>query len=91
MPTAVLPDMGCSLLPGATKSPADVLTVVRDAERLGFGSAWISERFDLKEAGVCQGAAGAVTDRIYLGMAATNVNTRHPILTATHWVPRCRV
>jgi hypothetical protein len=55
MPTDVLPEIGCYLLPGATKSPADLVTEVRDAERLGLGSAWISERFDLKEAGVCLG------------------------------------
>jgi 5,10-methylenetetrahydromethanopterin reductase len=78
-----LPELGCYCLPGHTRSPADLLGEVRDAERLGLGSAWISERFDVKEAGVCLGAAGAITERIYLGTAATNVNTRHPVLTAT--------
>ena len=82
MPHNAFPELGCYLLPGHTKSPADLVTEVRDAERLGFGSAWISERFDVKEAGVCLGAAGAVTERIFLGTAATNVNTRHPVLTA---------
>jgi probable F420-dependent oxidoreductase len=56
---------------------------VRAAENLGLGSAWISERFDVKEAGVCIGAAGAVTEHIFLGTGATNINTRHPVLTAT--------
>jgi 5,10-methylenetetrahydromethanopterin reductase len=79
----VLPEIGCYCLPGHTKSPAELVVEVKDAERLGIGSAWISERFDVKEAGVCLGAAGAVTSRIYLGTGATNVNTRHPILTAT--------
>ena len=83
MPNEMLPEIGCYLLPGHTRSPADLVKEVRDAERLGFGSAWISERFDVKEAGVCLGAAGAVTDRIFLGTAATNVNTRHPVVTAT--------
>jgi probable F420-dependent oxidoreductase len=50
---------------------------VQDAEKLGFGSAWLSERFDVKEAGICIGAAAAVTDSIYLGTAGTNINTRH--------------
>jgi probable F420-dependent oxidoreductase len=83
MSNEAFPELGCYCLPGHTKSPADLIAEVREAERLGIGSAWISERFDVKEAGVCLGAAGAVTDRIYLGSGATNVNTRHPVLTAT--------
>jgi probable F420-dependent oxidoreductase len=79
----LLPEIGCYCLPGHTASPADVITEARDAERLGLGSVWISERFDVKEAGVCLGAAGAATSRIFVGTAATNVNTRHPVLTAT--------
>jgi 5,10-methylenetetrahydromethanopterin reductase len=77
------PELGCYCLPGHTKNPADLIAEVRAAEQLGLGSAWISERFDVKEAGVCLGAAGAVTDRIFLGTGATNINTRHPVLTAT--------
>jgi probable F420-dependent oxidoreductase len=55
---------------------------VQAAERLGFGSAWLSERFDVKEAGVCMGAAAAVTESIYLGTAGTNINTRHIMASA---------
>jgi len=77
------PELGCYCLPGHTKNTADLIAEVRTAERLGLGSAWISERFDVKEAGVCIGAAGAVTERIFVGTGATNVNTRHPVLTAT--------
>jgi len=83
MSNDAFPELGCYALPGHTRSPADLIGEVREAERLGFGSVWISERFDVKEAGVCLGAAGAVTERIYLGTGATNVNTRHPVLTAT--------
>lgn len=83
MSPEILPEIGCYCLPGHTTSPRDIVVEAKDAERLGIGSAWISERFDVKEAGVCLGAAGAVTERIYLGTGATNVNTRHPVLTAT--------
>jgi probable F420-dependent oxidoreductase len=83
MSNNALPELGCYGLPGHAKSPADLVDEAREAERLGLGSLWISERFDVKEAGVCLGAAGAVTERIYLGTGATNVNTRHPVLTAT--------
>jgi probable F420-dependent oxidoreductase len=77
------PELGMYLLPGHSDSPADLLHEVREAETLGLGSAWISERFDVKEAGALSGAAAAVTSTIWIGTAATNINTRHPLLTAS--------
>ena len=77
------PELGFSALPGHTKTPADILAEVTHADRLGIGSAWISERFDVKEAGVLAGAAGAVTKDIFIGTAATNINTRHPLVRAS--------
>ena len=47
------------------------------------GSVFLSERFNLKDAGVLAGAAAAVSHRIGIGTAATNHNTRHPLVTAT--------
>ena len=77
------PELGFYALPGHTRSPGDLLDQVRHAERLGIGSAWISERVDVKEMGVLVGAAGAVTKEIFICAGATNVNTRHPIITAS--------
>jgi probable F420-dependent oxidoreductase len=77
------PELGIYLLPGHTDSPADLLREVREAEALGLGSAWISERFDVKELGALAGAAVAVTKAIWIGSGATNINTRHPLLTAS--------
>lgn len=77
------PELGIYLLPGHTDQPADLLGEVRDAEALGLGSAWVSERFDVKEVGACCGAAAAVTSEIWLGTGATNVDTRHPLLLAS--------
>ena len=57
------PELGIYLLPGHTDRPADLLDEVRAAEALGLGSAWISERFDVKEVGALCGAAAAVTSR----------------------------
>ena len=37
---------------------------VRTAEAHGFGSVFLSERFDKKEMGVLSGAAGAVSDEV---------------------------
>ncbi|MDO5504146.1 MAG: TIGR03857 family LLM class F420-dependent oxidoreductase, partial [Actinomycetia bacterium] len=39
--------------------------------------------FNVKDAGVMAGAAAAVTQRLGIGTAATNHNTRHPLVTAT--------
>src|SRR5215471_19750408 len=77
------PELGIYLLPGHTDRPADVLDEVREAEALGLGSAWISERFDVKEIGALSGAAAAVTSRIWIGTGVTNVDTRHPLVLAT--------
>lgn len=82
MPRAKFPELGCYLLPGHSQTPRDLIQEVQAAEQLGFGSAWLSERFDVKEAGVCIGAAAAVTESIYLGTAGTNVNTRHIMASA---------
>ncbi len=77
------PELGFYTLPGHTRTPADMLDEVRRAEALGMGSAWISERFDVKEAAALAGAAGAVTSQLFIGTGATNINSRHPLLTAS--------
>lgn len=76
------PELGFYTLPGHTRSPRDLLDQVRHAEALGIGSAWISERLDVKEMGVLAGAAAAVTKDIFICCGATNINTRHPMVTA---------
>jgi probable F420-dependent oxidoreductase len=77
------PELGIYLLPGHTDSPGDVIREVQEAEALGLGSAWISERFDVKEVGALCGAAAAVTREIWVGTGVTNVDTRHPLVLAT--------
>ena len=78
----LLPELGFYTLAGHAESSRDLLDEVRKAEELGLGSAFISERFDKKEAGVLSGAAGAVSERLSIVTAATNHNTRHPMITA---------
>ena len=51
---------------------------------MGLGSAFISERWNIKEAATLSGAAGAVSERLGIATAATNHNTRHPIVTACY-------
>jgi probable F420-dependent oxidoreductase len=80
----ILPELGFYTLAGAPKSPRDLVDEVIDAERLGLGTAFISERFNIKEAATLSGAAGAVSTRIGIATGATNHNTRHPMVTASY-------
>jgi probable F420-dependent oxidoreductase len=77
------PELGFYGLPGHTRSPRDILQQVRDAEELGIGNVMISERADYKEISAICGACAAVTESIYIGSSATNLNTRHPVITAS--------
>ena len=78
------PELGFYALAGAPDSPRAILDEVRDAEAMGLGTAFISERFDIKEAATLCGAAGAVSSSIRIATAATNQTTRHPIVTASY-------
>ena len=75
-------NLGCYLLAGQPDSSRDLVAEVRVAEELGLDAAFISERYNKKEAAVLSGAAGAVSERIRIITAATNHNTRHPMVTA---------
>jgi len=77
-----LDELGCYLLAGQPDSSRDIVAESQEAEALGLGAAFISERYNKKEAAVLCGAAGAVSERIRLITAATNHNTRHPMVTA---------
>jgi probable F420-dependent oxidoreductase len=71
-------------LAGQPQSPRELIDEVRLGEQMGFGTVFISERFNIKEAATLSGAAGAVTERIQIATAATNHNTRHPMVTASY-------
>ncbi|ETD33731.1 luciferase, partial [Williamsia sp. D3] len=77
------PELGCYGLAGHSASPRDLVDEVQQAEKLGLGSVFLSERFNVKDAAVLAGAAGAVSRHIGIATAATNHNTRHPLVTAT--------
>jgi len=81
--TSRFPELGFYGLPGHTRTPRDVLRQVQDAEALGIGNVMISERADYKEIAAICGACAAVTDAIYIGTSGTNLNTRHPVITAS--------
>ncbi|MEC4764140.1 TIGR03857 family LLM class F420-dependent oxidoreductase [Mycobacterium sherrisii] len=84
MTDRVLDELGYYLLAGAGgEGPAALMDEARRGEQLGFGTALISERWNVKEASSLTGAACAVTDRMQIATAATNHNTRHPLITAS--------
>jgi probable F420-dependent oxidoreductase len=78
------PELGFYTLAGGAQDPRALLTEVQHAERLGLGSVFISERFNVKEAVTLCGAAAAVSTNIRIITGATNHNTRHPIVTASY-------
>jgi 5,10-methylenetetrahydromethanopterin reductase len=79
-----LNEIGFYTLAGAPQSPAELLDEVAAAEALGLGSGFISERFNIKEAVTLSGAAGAASTTLGIATAATNHNTRHPIVLASY-------
>ncbi len=81
---ARFPELGFYTLAGAPRSPRELLAEIRDAEQLGLGAAFISERFNIKEACTLSGAAAAVSSELRIITGATNHNTRHPIVTASY-------
>lgn len=79
-----LDQLGYYLLAGAGgEGPATLMEEARRGEQMGFGTAFISERWNVKEAASLVGAACAVTSRMQIATAATNHNTRHPLITAS--------
>ncbi len=75
-------ELGFYTLAGAPQTSRAMLDEIRDAEKLGIGTAFISERFNIKEAATLSGAAAAISSSIKIATAATNHTTRHPIVTA---------
>jgi probable F420-dependent oxidoreductase len=82
--TRQLGELGFYGLAGAPTSPRDLIGECKDGERLGFGSVFLSERFNIKEVVTLSGAAAASTERLGIATAATNHTTRHPIVTASY-------
>ncbi len=77
-------EIGFYTLAGAPESPRELISEVEQAEAQGIGACFISERFNIKEAATLSGAVGAVSERIGIATAATNQNTRHPLVTASY-------
>jgi 5,10-methylenetetrahydromethanopterin reductase len=77
-------ELGFYTLAGAPESPRALVDEVRDAEALGIGACFVSERLNVKEVATLSGAAAAVSDRIGIASGVTNHNTRHLQVTASY-------
>jgi probable F420-dependent oxidoreductase len=76
-----LPELGFYALAGEAEQPRQLVQEAADAEDLGLGHAFISERWSTKEAATISGALGAVSENLCIATAATNHGTRHPVIT----------
>ena len=76
--------MGFYTLAGGAQNPRDLVQEIQDAEALGLGAVFISERFNVKEAVTLSGAAAVASTNMQIITGATNHNTRHPIVTASY-------
>lgn len=80
--TILHPDLSIYVLPGRVENPAGALAEAREAERAGFGGVYVSERLDVKEAGVVCGAVAVATRHVKVGTALIHQGTRHPLTIA---------
>jgi 5,10-methylenetetrahydromethanopterin reductase len=78
----VLDDLSFFVVAGRTANPAAALDEGEQADRMGLVAAWLSERYDLKEAGALLGGVAARTQRLQIGTSALAAGSRHPLLTA---------
>jgi Luciferase-like monooxygenase len=77
----ILDELGYYLLAGAGgDGPAGLMDEARRGEELGFGTAFISERWNVKEASSLTGAACAVTSRMQIAWCRTYCLGSTPLL-----------
>jgi probable F420-dependent oxidoreductase len=70
------------ILPGQAADARVGLAQAREAERLGLGGIFLSERWETKELGSVMGALTQATERITLVAGLTHFGTRHPLVQA---------
>lgn len=80
--TALFERFGTYILPGRVDDPRRGIDEAIEAERIGLGAVWISERFALKEPAVLAGAVSEVTSRIRIN-GTFYATMRHPLVTAS--------
>lgn len=77
------PELGFYTLPGHVATAKDSLEEVREGDRLGLGSVWISERMNTKEVGVLCGIAASATPNMGIATGLiSNLTVRNPVAVA---------
>ncbi len=79
---ALFEKFGTYILPGRVSDPRRGIDEALEAERIGLGAVWISERFALKEPAVLAGAVSEATSKIRIN-GTFYATMRHPIVTAS--------
>ncbi|MEZ5749358.1 MAG: TIGR03857 family LLM class F420-dependent oxidoreductase [Caenibius sp.] len=79
---ALFDRFGTYILPGRVDDPRRGIDEALEAERLGLGAVWISERFALKEPAVLAGAVSEATSKIRIN-GTFYATMRHPLVTAS--------
>jgi 5,10-methylenetetrahydromethanopterin reductase len=79
---ALFEKFGTYVLPGRVDDPRRAIDEALEAERIGLGAVWISERFALKEPAVLAGAISQATSKIRI-VGTFYATMRHPIVTAS--------
>src|ERR1700712_5069156 len=73
---------GTYILPGRVSDPRRGIEEAQEAERIGLGAVWISERYASKEPAVLAGAVSQTTKNIRI-VGTMYATMRHPIVTAS--------
>jgi probable F420-dependent oxidoreductase len=73
---------GTYILPGRVSDPLRGIEEAKEAERIGLGAIWISERYAVKEPAVLSGAVSQATAKVKIG-GTMYVTMRHPIVSAS--------
>jgi probable F420-dependent oxidoreductase len=79
---ALFDKFGTYILPGRVSDPRRGIEEAKEAERIGLGCVWISERYASKEPAVLAGAVSEATKSIRI-TGTMYATMRHPIVTAS--------
>lgn len=79
------PELGFYTLPGHVFAPNAIFEEMTDADALGLGSAWISERLNTKDIGILTGACIARSNRMAVASGLiNNLPLRNPMVIASY-------
>ena len=79
---ALFEKFGTYILPGRVSDPRRGIEEAKEAERIGLGAVWTSERYASKEPAVLAGAVSEATSKIRI-VGTMYATMRHPIVTAS--------